>query len=153
NASPILEQFKKASPSVEQTPERITDIKKRVLDQMIDDRLLVEESKKKNIRVSQLEVDDGVKKVRTRFNTEDEFKKELDKETMTKNKSRKHNQEQVARIKLTDKEVKAKVPAPGDDEIKSLYETIEAIAKDKPIPGNHTPSELEELKALSKAVE
>src|SRR5262245_16723482 len=83
NAAPILEQFKKASPSVEQTPERINDIKKRVLDQMIDDRLLVEESKKKNIRVSQLEVDDGVKKVRTRFNTEEEFKKELEKENMT----------------------------------------------------------------------
>src|SRR5215470_4951142 len=72
NATPILEQFKKASPSVEQTPERIADIKKRVLDQMIDDRLLVQEAKKKNIHVSQLEVDDGVKKVRGRFNTEDE---------------------------------------------------------------------------------
>src|SRR4051812_35280311 len=41
NAAPILEQFKKASPAVEQTPEHIADIKKRVLDQMIDDRLLV----------------------------------------------------------------------------------------------------------------
>src|SRR4029077_14241041 len=67
NAAPILEQFKKTSPAAEQTPERIQDIKKRVLDQMIDDRLLIEEAKKKNIRVSQLEVDDGVKKVRTRF--------------------------------------------------------------------------------------
>ena len=47
NAAPILEQFKKASPSVEQTPERIADIKKRVLDQMIDDRLLIQEAKKK----------------------------------------------------------------------------------------------------------
>src|ERR1700722_15264596 len=39
NAEPILDQFKKTSPSAEQTPERIADIKKRVLDQMIDDRL------------------------------------------------------------------------------------------------------------------
>ena len=62
NAEPILEQFQKTAPAAEQTPERVADIKKRVLDQMVDDRLLVEEAKKKNIHVSQLEVDDGVKK-------------------------------------------------------------------------------------------
>ncbi len=153
NAAPILDQFKKASPSVEQTPERIADIKKRVLDQMLDDRLLVQEAKKKNIRVSQLEVDDGVKKVRTRFNTEEEFNKELQKENMTNDEFRKHIQEQLATIKLIDQEVKAKTPPPTDDEIKGLFDTLDAIVKDKPIPGSHTASELEELKALAKAVE
>ena len=149
NATPILEQFKKASPSVEQTPERIKDIKKRVLDQMIDDRLLVEESKKKNIRVSQLEVDEGVKKVRSRFATEEEFSKELEKEGMSTDEFRKHIQEQLATIKLIDQEVKAKTTPPTDDEIKGLYDTLDAIIKDKPIPGSHTPSELEELKSLA----
>jgi len=153
NAGPILEQFKKASPSVEQTPERINDIKKRVLDQMIDDRLLVQEAKNKNIRVSQLEVDDGVKKVRSRFNTEEEFNKEMEKEGMNNEDFRKHIQDQLATIKLIDQEVKAKVPPPGDDEIKQLFDTLDAIIKDKPIPGSHTASELEELKALSKAVQ
>jgi len=71
NASPILDQFKKSAPPTEQTPEHIADIKKRVLDQMVDDRLLIQEAKKKNIHISQLEVDDGVKKVRSRFNSED----------------------------------------------------------------------------------
>src|SRR6267142_233771 len=126
NAAPILEQFKKASPSVEQTPERIADIKKRVLDQMIDDRLLVAESKNKNIRISQLEVDDGVKKVRSRFATEEEFNKELEKEGMSSDDFRKHIQEQSATIKLIDQEVKAKTPPPGDDEIKALYDTLDA---------------------------
>ncbi len=152
NAAPILEQFKKASPPAEQTPERIKDIKKRVLDQMVDDRLLVEEAKKKTIRVSQLEVDEGVKKVRGRFATEPEFTKELEKEGMSTDEFRKHIQEQLATIKLIDQEVKAKTPPPTDDEIKDLYATLEAIIKDKPIPGSHTPSELDELKSLSKAV-
>ncbi len=153
NATPILEQFRKTAPSAEQTPERIAEIKKRVLDQMVDDRLLVAEAKKKNIRVSQLEVDDGVKKVRTRFSTEEEFNNELKKENMSNDEFRKHIQEQLATIKLIDQEVKAKTPPPGDDEIKALFETLDAIVKDKPIPGNHTASELEELKALAKAVE
>ncbi len=153
NAAPILEQFKKGTPPAEQTPERIADIKKRILDQMIDDRLLVEESKKKGIRVSQLEVDDGVKKVRGRFATEQEFNKELEKEGMTNEEFRKHLQEQLATIKLIDQEVKAKVTPPSEEEITSLYETLVAILKDKPIPGNHTPSEIEELKQLAKAME
>ena len=153
NAAPILEQFQKTSPSAEQTPEHIADIKKRVLDQMVDDRLLVQEAKKKNIHVSQLEVDDGVKKVRTRFNTEEEFNQELKKEDMTNDDFRKHIQEQLATIKLIDQEVKAKTPPPTDDEIKSLFDTLQAIVDDKPIPGSHTASELEELKALAKAVQ
>jgi len=153
NAAPILEQFRKSSPSAEQTPERIADIKKRVLDQMIDDRLLVEEAKKKNIHISQLEVDDGVKKVRGRFNTDEEFNQELQKEGMTNDEFRKHIQDQLATIKLIDQEVKAKTPPPGDDEIQALYDTLDAILKDKPIPGSHTTSELEELKSLAKAVE
>jgi parvulin-like peptidyl-prolyl isomerase len=153
NAAPILEQFKKATPAAEQTPERIADIKKRVLDQMVDDRLLVEEAKKKTIRVSQLEVDEGVKKVRGRFNTEEEFNKELQKEGMNNDEFRKHIQDQLATIKLIDQEVKAKTPPPGDDEIKALYDTLDAILQDKPIPGSHTASELDELKSLAKAVE
>ena len=79
--------------------------------------------------------------------------KELEKEGMSNDDFRKHIQDQLATIKLIDQEVKAKTPPPGDDEIKALFETLDAILKDKPIPGSHTASELEELKALAKAVE
>src|SRR5258708_7939597 len=153
NATPILEQFQKSAPPAEQTPEHVADIKKRVLDQMVDDRLLVQEAKKKNIHVSQLEVDDGVKKVRSRFNTDEEFNQELKKENMTNDEFRKHIQEQLATIKLIDQEVKAKTPPPSDEEIKEFFTPWDAIVKENPTPGSHPPSELEELKALSKAVE
>jgi peptidyl-prolyl cis-trans isomerase C len=153
NATPILDQFQKAAPPAEQTPEHVADIKKRVLDQMIDDRLLVQEAKRKQIKVSQLEVDDGVKKVHQRFTTEAEFNDELKKEGMTYEEFRKHIQDQLMTIKLIEQEVKAKVPPPTDAEIKDLYDTLEAIQHDKPIPGGHTPSEIEELKSLAKAVE
>lgn len=159
NATPILEQFKESAPSTEQTPEHVADIKKKVLDQMIDDRLLVQEAKRKNIKVSQIEVDDGVKKVRSRFTKpdgtpdEDQFNKEMQKEGMTYDEFRKHIQEQLMTIKLIDQEVKAKVPPPSDSEIKGLYDTLDAIIHDKPIPGSHTASELDELKSLAKAVQ
>lgn len=150
NANPILEQFRKVTPPAELTAERITEIKKRVLDQMTDDKLLDQEAKKKGIRVSQLEVDDGVKKVRGRFQTEAEFNKELEKEGMAYDAFRKHIQSQIGTIKLIDQEVKSKTPAPTDAEVKALYETLTAILQDKPIPGNHTASELDDLKRLAR---
>lgn len=152
NASPIIDQFQKMAPAAEQTPERLSDIKKRVLDQMVDDRLFVQEAKKKTIRVSQLEVDDGVKKVRGRFSTEEEFKQEMQKAGMTQEEFRQHLQEQLATIKLIDQEVKAKVPPPADAEVKELYDSIQAILQDKPIPGSHTSSEIDELKSLAQGV-
>ncbi len=153
NADPILDQFKKASPPAEQTPERVNDIKKRILDQMIDDRLLSQEAKKKNIKISQIEVDDGIKKVRTRFPTEDEFNKEMKDQGMTLQEFREHIQKQLATIKLIDTEVKAKVTPPTDKEIEELYGKVEAIVKDKPLPSGLTASEVDELKALSRAIQ
>lgn len=153
NADPILEQFRRAAPAAEQTPERVADLKKRVLDQMVDDRLLAQEAKAKAVKVSQLEVDDGVKKVRTRFTTEAEFNQELKKEGMTYEEFRAHIKDQLSTIKLIDQEVKAKTPPPSDEDVKELYGTLQAIVLDKPIPGSHTASELDELKSLSKAVQ
>jgi peptidyl-prolyl cis-trans isomerase C len=153
NATPILDQFKKMAPASEQTPEHVADIKKRVLDQMIEDRLLTQEAKKKSIRISQLEIDDGVKKVRGRFATEEEFKQEMQKAGMNNEEFRGHLQDQLSTIKLIDQEVKAKVPPPSDTDVKDLYDTLQAILQDKPIPGSHTPSEIDELKSLAQSVQ
>ncbi|HVO33806.1 MAG TPA: peptidylprolyl isomerase [Elusimicrobiota bacterium] len=153
NSTPILEQFRKATPPADQTPDRVSDIKKRVLDQMIDDRLLLQEAKKNNLRVSQLETDEGVKKVRSRFATEAEFNDELKKEGMTYEEFRTHIQDQLATIKLIDQEVKAKTPQPTDDDIKKLYDTLQDIIQDKPLPSGHTSSEIDELKSLAHAVQ
>ena len=159
NATPILAEFKKNAPPAEQTPEHVADIKKRILDQMIDDRLLVQEAKTKGLKVSQLEVDDGVKKVRSRFTKpdgsldDDQFNKEMQKEGMTYDEFRKHIQDQLLTIKLIDQEVKAKVPPPSESDIKDLYDTLDALLHDKPIPAGHTPSEIDEMKSLAKAVD
>src|SRR5213079_2320505 len=56
-------------------------------------------------------------------------------------------------IKLIDQEVKAKTPPPNEEDVKALYETLVAILHDKPIPGNHTASEIDELKSLAKALD
>jgi parvulin-like peptidyl-prolyl isomerase len=153
NATPVLEQFKRSLPPSEQTPARVAEIKKRILDQMVDDKLLLAEAKAKNIRVSQLEVDDGVKKVRQRFPKDDEFNKELKREGVTFEEFRKNIQDQISVIKLIEQDVKAKIKAPTEGEARELFETLKAVSDDKPLPSGKTATEVDELKALASALE
>ncbi len=153
NATPVLEQFKKVTPPEKQTPDRVSDIKKRVLDQMIEDRLLAQEAKNKAIRVSTLETDEGVKKVRQRFETEAEFKKELSDGGLTFEDFRKHIQDQLSVIKLIDQEVKAKTAPASEADAKGLYDSLQAIANDKPLPAGLTPSEVDEMRNMARALQ
>jgi ABC-type transporter MlaC component len=95
-ADPVLGQFLKTSPPPEQIPERVNEIKKRVLTQMIDDELLAQEAKNKSILVSGREVEDGVKKVRSRYKTEEEFDKEMSTEGMSLEDLRRHIRDQLS---------------------------------------------------------
>ena len=90
-------------------------------------------------RLHQIETDDGVKKVRTRFPTEQEFKAELQKEGMTPDEFREHIKGQISVIKLIDQQVKAKATPPSEADAKQLYETLVAIVQDKPLPPGKTP--------------
>jgi parvulin-like peptidyl-prolyl isomerase len=153
NATPILEQFKQSTPIEQQTPERVADIKKKVLDQMIDDRLLTQQAKSLGVRVSKLEVDDGIKKVRSRFATDEEFNKELQKDGLNYDEFRNHISDQISVIKLIDQEVKAKTTPPTEADAKQLYDTLVAILHNQPVPGSHTAAEIDELQSLAKALQ
>jgi parvulin-like peptidyl-prolyl isomerase len=72
-ADPIMNQFLQTAPSKEQTRGKVNEIKKQVLDQMIDDQLLVQQTRIMDIYISSQEVDEAVKKARSQFKTEEGF--------------------------------------------------------------------------------
>lgn len=152
-SEPVLEQFKRVTPLSEQTPARIKEIKTKVLEQLIDDRLLTQEAKKQSIKVSKLEISDGVRRVKQRFADEAEFQKELRKEGIAYEQFEKRISDQIAVIKLIDQEIKAKIPTPTETEVKNLYEAVNAIAHDKPIPAGYKASELDDIKTLAKLLQ
>ena len=82
-ANPVIDQYKQQAQASELTPEKINDFKQKLLDQMIDDKILKQEAKKQKIHVSKRDLEEGVKQVKKRFTTDEEFKSELKKEGLS----------------------------------------------------------------------
>jgi parvulin-like peptidyl-prolyl isomerase len=123
--TPILEQFKKGVPPSEQTPEKIMDLKKRVLDQMVDDRLAKQEAKKRNIKVAKREVEQGINQIKQRFPSEEAFNAELKKGNINMSQFEKRIEEQLMVMKLMDQEIKSKTKIPTEEEMKDFYSKIQ----------------------------
>ncbi|MBI5574014.1 MAG: peptidylprolyl isomerase [Elusimicrobia bacterium] len=134
--NPIISQIKKTYGEVmsqEDMDKKIAEIRKELLDQMIDQKLLLQEAKKKNIKVTKREVDDGMETVKDRFKRKNgktltaveadaEFNSELKKQNLTMAKFRDKLREDIMVNKLIEDGVVRKVTPPSDDELKSYYE-------------------------------
>jgi len=123
-ADQTIEQYKLIAPKEDLSDEKIKEIKQKILDQMIDEKLIIQKAKEKNIKVSKRELEHGIQQIKSRFKSEDEFRKELQKENLTEKKFEKRIEEQLMAIKLIDLEVKSKITPPEEEEIKQLYDKI-----------------------------
>jgi parvulin-like peptidyl-prolyl isomerase len=147
--SPAIEQFKKLTPPEQQTKERINELKKLALDQLIEERLLVQEGKKRNIKVTKYEVSQAINKLKLQFKSEEEFNEELKKQKLTMSSFEKRVQDQLIAIKLIEQEVKPKVVLPTESEAKALFDKVVARMENKAVPGV-SPKEEEELNLLAQ---
>ena len=121
---PVMEQYKTMTPVAEQTKEKIAELKKKILDQMVDDKILKQEADKRKIRVTKRDIDDGIEQVRKRFPNEAEFQQELRKENITMMDFEKRIKEQLGVMKMTEIEIKSKVDKPSDASIKEFFGKI-----------------------------
>ncbi|MGA2090036.1 MAG: peptidylprolyl isomerase [Endomicrobiales bacterium] len=122
---PVMEQFKSVTPVADQTPDKIKELKQRLLDQMIDDKLLKQEAKNRKIKVTKRDTDTGIAQVKKRFATDAEFQAELTKEDITEAQFVKRIEDQMLVMKLIEQEVKAKTDPPKEEEIKAFYDKIQ----------------------------
>ncbi|MCX5777648.1 MAG: peptidylprolyl isomerase [Elusimicrobia bacterium] len=146
--APVMEQYKTVTPIAEQSPEKIKEIKQRLLDQLVDDRVLKQEAVNHKIKVSKRDVDQGVAQVKKRFETDAVFQSELKKEDMSEVQFVKRIEEQLLVMKLIDQEIKAKTEPPKDEEVKAFYEKIQQKIKGKDL-GLEKKDE-EEIAGLAK---
>jgi len=149
-ADQTIEQYKLIAPKEDFTDEKIKEIKQKILDQMIDEKLIIQKAKEKNIKVSKRELEQGIQQIKSRFKSEDEFRKELQKENLTEKKFEKRIEEQLMAIKLIDLEVKSKITPPEEEEIKQLYNKIMDFInkKTKPSSLSEEDKEIETLAGL-----
>jgi peptidyl-prolyl cis-trans isomerase C len=145
-----LEQMKQLS-SKEITKEDEELLKQKVLDQLIAQKLLLQEAKKRNIKVTKRELEEGIKTVKSRFPSDQMFMLELKKENLTEKQFQKQIEEQIMVLKLVDEEVRSKMVQPTEKDARELFNKIVKLIekKDTRLQGN----EDDELKLLAQLVQ
>jgi parvulin-like peptidyl-prolyl isomerase len=122
---PAIDQYKQYTPPADQTPAKLKEFKQKLLDQMVDDKILKQEATKRKIRVSAKELEDGVKEIKKRFKTEGEFQDELRKSELTQSQFDKRIQDQLAVMKMIQQEIQGSVARPTDEAVQKLYKQIQ----------------------------
>jgi hypothetical protein len=101
---------------------RLSEIKTKVLEKLIDSELLYQESQKMGFKVDDSVVDEQIAKFKGQFPNEDEFNKELAKAKLTE-ASLKSQIKQVMTIQqMIDREFVQKITV-SEEELRAFYET------------------------------
>ena len=100
---------------------QMAQMKKEVLDSLIDRELLFQESKKRGIQVNSDAVTDQLKNIQQRYPNKDEFKKLLNEMGMSESDVKAQIERGMAIQELIDKEVAEKIKI-SDEESKSFYD-------------------------------
>lgn len=117
----IFRQIREKTPP-EQQAQALQEAQKKIIAQLIENKLLSQQATARNISVSESELDHAQAQVIQRNNfTNKDFRKELEKMGLSQEQYRETLREQILRSKLIDYEVRSKVVIP-DKEIEKYFE-------------------------------
>lgn len=100
--------------------QQFASLKGRVVDSLIDEELLFQESQKINIRIDQAQVDKSISDIRSSFKTEDEFLEGLKTMNLTKEDFLIKIKRSMATKKLIETKVESKIQI-SDKESQAFY--------------------------------
>jgi len=117
----IFRQIREEAPP-EQREEALRQAQKKIITQLIENKLLTQQATALNISVAEAEIDRAQKQVLQRNGfTEEDFKTELKNTGLSQAQYRETLREQILRNKLINYEVRSKVVIP-DEEIQRYFE-------------------------------
>lgn len=163
-SEPFVERYQKTAPDKELTPDKMKDLKKEILDRLIEEKLLLQEAKGKKIRITKVEVEKGIEQFKDPYTVDAQgkqrppaqaqklFDEQLKKEGLTQEQFNKRVEEQMMKVKLIEQEVKSKVELPKDEEVKKFFEKIQKKMDGKPVEAASKEDEAE-LTQISKYLE
>ena len=108
-----------------QLPEVLQQARKTVIDKLIDKKLLLQQAKKLNIRVSDEDVENALKNlIANNKSTMEQFRKEVGAIGMSEKQYREDLRDQILSSKLINYEIRSKVVI-AEDKIKDYYDNIQ----------------------------
>lgn len=163
-----LEQFsllqQRSLPDVESAAGRKAweEIKRKVLDQMIDSRLMVQQATELKLTVTQDEVDRGIEEVKRQNQLDDStFGEALKQQGLTMETYRKTLRRQILEQKVISTAVRSRISV-SDDEVKSYYQqNVRQLGGEKSVhlqqiqlavADEAGPQELERKRALAARI-
>lgn len=96
------------------------EVKKKVLDQLIEEKILLQQAEKEKIEVSEDEVKTALQNIGDKFPTKEEFNKELRKQGLTVAELQDNLRKQLKILRLIEKNVKRKIQVTAKD-VKEYY--------------------------------
>jgi len=117
---PYFEEVRKKSPPGE-TQEKLSQARRDVLDQLVENKLLDQEIKKRKVEVTDKDIDAAVEDIlRQNRITLNELKMALAKEGMTLSAYRERLRDNIGRMRLIAREIKSKIVI-HDEDIRRVY--------------------------------
>jgi peptidyl-prolyl cis-trans isomerase SurA len=129
---PYVERIKKTRYSSEKEKRMLFEVRRKILNQLIDEKLTDQELKKHNITVSTREIDRAIERVKEMaLITDEELRTELASQGLTMEDYRVRTKEQLLRRKLINREVRSKIVITQED-VKAYYDShMDAYAGEK----------------------
>jgi parvulin-like peptidyl-prolyl isomerase len=106
----------------------LDQFRKQILDDLIDQKLVIQQAEKENIKVTDKEINDWISQIKKQFPSEKDFQAKLTELKMTLDDLKKNRREQILSQKMIEKIVKGEKVS--DKEVKAYYDKNTAEFKD-----------------------
>jgi len=106
--------------SASQVEKKVQDMKKDLLDRLIEDRLILQEAKKDNVNIDEGRVKAKVNEIKKRYQTEAEFQEDLAKQGLVQADIESKIREQLLMYNIIDQKIRNKILI-RPDEVTEFY--------------------------------
>lgn len=121
-ASPYIRRVKAMGRPLDEERRMIYELREKVLNQMVDEKLTEQEIQRHNIRVSEEAIDKTIEEMKKRtLMTDQQLRASLEKEGLSMDEYRERMKNQILRVRLVNREVKSKIVI-TDEDIQAYYQ-------------------------------
>ncbi len=106
--APLYEQYKTMYETLE-LKEKVEEAYKSVLEQLINDKLVISEARRRGMEIADKEIDEELNKVKKRFGSDEEFYLTLDKQGISPEELKENYKSSLMAKKLIDVEIGSKI--------------------------------------------
>jgi len=142
NVRTVMDNYQRSLPQLMRDDEALREIRKKVLDQMVDDEMLAQEGDKLGLKIYQRELEKGLEEVQERSfrldeatgkrRTDSEMKAalagELEREGLSGEQFRERIRRQILMRKVVEEKVRPMVKEPDEKRVREAFEKFKAVA-------------------------